>query len=83
MFYGRKPELKKLDEMYRSGGFEFAVIYGRRRIGKTTLIREFVKDKKSFFFAASESTSLVNLVSLSTCIGKSKRNHRRIGRSCV
>ena len=70
MFFGREPELKKLDEMYNSGVFEFAVIYGRRRIGKTTLIREFIKDKESLFFAASESTAHVNLVSLSTCIGK-------------
>ena len=70
MFYGRVTELKKLNEMYRSGEFEFAVIYGRRRIGKTTLIREFTKDKKTLFFAASESTALVNLTSLSTSIGR-------------
>ena len=70
MFFGRESELKKLDEMYHSGNFEFAVIYGRRRVGKTTLIRQFVKDKKTLFFVASESTALVNLVSLSVCIGK-------------
>ena len=70
MFFGRRAELNKLNEMYDSGAFEFAVIYGRRRIGKTTLIREFVKDKKYLFFAASESTARVNLVSLSSCIGK-------------
>jgi AAA+ ATPase superfamily predicted ATPase len=29
-FYGRGAELGKLDEMYRSGVFEFAVVYGRR-----------------------------------------------------
>ena len=69
MFYGRKTELNKLNEMYDSTNFEFAVIYGRRRVGKTTLIREFVKDKKTIFFAASENTSSDNLVSLSKCIG--------------
>jgi len=69
MFYGRNAELKKLNDMYSSGQFEFAVIYGRRRVGKTTLIREFIKGKKSLFFAASESTASDNLLSLSRCIG--------------
>ncbi|MCL1819758.1 MAG: ATP-binding protein [Oscillospiraceae bacterium] len=69
MFYGRHTELEKLNGMYNSGCFELAVIYGRRRVGKTTLIREFVKGKKSIFFAASESTASDNLLSLSRCIG--------------
>ncbi|MCL2605439.1 MAG: ATP-binding protein [Defluviitaleaceae bacterium] len=71
MFYGRDTELLKLNQMYDSNKFEFAVIYGRRRVGKTTLIREFIKDKKSLFFAASESTASDNLLSLSRCIGGS------------
>jgi len=69
MFIGREAELKKLNEMYCSGRFEFVVIYGRRRVGKTTLIREFIKGKNNMFFAANESTALDNLASLSRCIG--------------
>ncbi len=46
-FIGRKKELAKLNEEYnRSGGF--VVVYGRRRMGKTTLIKEFLKDKLAF-----------------------------------
>jgi len=71
MFYGRNTELHKLEEMYNSGKFELAVIYGRRRVGKTTLIREFIKGKEALFFAASESTAADNLLSLSRCIGGS------------
>ena len=71
MFYGRINELVKLNEMYESSKFEFVVIYGRRRVGKTTLIREFIKGKKALFFAAKESTALDNLLSLSRCIGGS------------
>ena len=39
MFYERNTDLYKLKEMYNSEKFEFALIYGRRRVGKTTLIR--------------------------------------------
>lgn len=46
MFVGRDRELKKLNEMYESDWFEFAVLYGRRRVGKTTLIREFMRDSR-------------------------------------
>ena len=42
MFIGRNRELNK---MYQSEIFEFAVLYVRRRVGKTTLIREFMRDK--------------------------------------
>ena len=42
MFIGRERELKALNGMYASGSFEFAVIYGRRRVGKTALINEFI-----------------------------------------
>jgi len=68
LFYARSTELERLNEMHESGKFEFAVIYGRRRIGKTTLIREFIKDKNAKFFAASESTAAVNLRALSHII---------------
>lgn len=48
MFIGRKQELNRLDEMYNGNTFEFAVIYGRRRVGKSTLINEFCKGEKVF-----------------------------------
>lgn len=68
MFIGRKTELKQLNEQYNSNRFEFAVIYGRRRIGKTSLIQEFIKDKKALFFTGLETTQKQNLVNLSQVI---------------
>lgn len=50
MFIGRTRELAALDRLYQSDRFEFAVIYGRRRVGKTTLINQFINDKKSHLF---------------------------------
>ena len=65
MFVGREDELRKLNEMYASDHYECAVIYGRRRVGKTTLIKEFIKGKKAIYFLAREADGGVNLVGFS------------------
>lgn len=46
---GREREQKILEKLYRSRKAEFLAIYGRRRIGKTHLIREFFKNKGVYF----------------------------------
>ena len=54
MFIGRERELASLKEFYEKDGIGMTVIYGRRRIGKSTLIAEFVKDKKTIFYTATK-----------------------------
>ena len=49
MFVGRKKELNELNFRFNNSKKEFGVIYGRRRIGKSTLINEFLKDKSNIF----------------------------------
>ena len=52
-FLGREKEILDLEKEYaRDGGF--VVIYGRRRIGKTTLIKQFIKSKTAFYFLATK-----------------------------
>lgn len=46
MIIGRRKEKKLLDRVYHSKEAEFLVVYGRRRVGKTYLIREFFSSKK-------------------------------------
>jgi len=41
---GRFEEQRELEEYTQSGELEFLVVYGRRRVGKTFLIREFFRD---------------------------------------
>lgn len=65
MFVGREKELEKLNRLYMSGQFEFAVVYGRRRVGKTTLIKEFMKDKNGIYYMSVEGTKRENLTGLS------------------
>ncbi len=44
-----------------SDKFEFVVIYGRRRVGKTALINQFMGDKKAIYFMGVESNAKQNL----------------------
>ena len=59
---GRIRELRSLEELYGRGEFVLAVIYGRRRVGKTSLIGEFINrgDKKAVRFTATENTDITN-----------------------
>jgi AAA+ ATPase superfamily predicted ATPase len=71
MFVGRKKELATLERLYQSNQFECAVIYGRRRIGKTTLINKFVEDKKVIYYTGIQATEQENLLFFSQAIGES------------
>ena len=68
MFIGRDRELAALNKLYKSDKFEFCVIYGRRRVGKTALISEFIKNKRAIYFTSIESNAKQNLENLSGCI---------------
>ena len=46
-FIGRERELEALERAWGSDRFELTVVYGRRRVGKTRLIREYIADKPS------------------------------------
>lgn len=65
MFIGRDRELASLNQLYTSDKFEFAVLYGRRRVGKTALINQFIKDKKAIYFMGVESNVKQNLENFS------------------
>lgn len=68
MFIGRERELDALNKLYKSNKFEFAVIYGRRRVGKTALINEFIGNKKAIYFMGVESNAKQNLENFSKSI---------------
>ena len=60
-FINREQELEALEKQYATDGASFMVIYGRRRVGKTTLIREFIKDKRALYFLAREESEDVSI----------------------
>lgn len=68
MFIGRQRELSSLEKLYNSDKFEFAVIYGRRRVGKTALISKFIEGKDAIYFIGVESNEKQNLENFSRSI---------------
>ena len=70
MFFGREHELAELERLYAKGGLQMVVLYGRRRVGKTTLALEFAKDKPLLFFTAKLQSDALNLADLSRQINE-------------
>ena len=68
MFIGREKEILALDRLYTSDKFEFAVLYGRRRVGKTAIINEFITGKPAICFTGVETNETQNLENFSKCI---------------
>ena len=70
MFVGREQEFRFLQECYESDKAELIMIYGRRRIGKTELLKQFSKDKQAVFFSCTECTDKEQLVRFSKSMFK-------------
>jgi len=52
---GRKREIERLTDYMNSDKAEFMVIYGRRRVGKTFLIKQFFKKQFTFYLSGAEN----------------------------
>lgn len=59
-FIDREQEMETLQNEYNRKGSSLVILYGRRRVGKTTLISEFIKNKNALFFLASEESEAQN-----------------------
>ena len=60
-FIDREKELEFLNKEYESQRSSLVILYGRRRIGKTSLIKEFSKSKDVIYFLATEEAEKQNL----------------------
>lgn len=68
-FFGRVGELESLQDAYDSRTAEMAIIYGRRRIGKTALIQKFCEGKPAFFYTAKAWKDPYQLDRFSQAVG--------------
>lgn len=65
---GRKEELKHIESLYNSSSFEYLVMYGRRRVGKTTILQEFSKSANTILYPAQAKNDALNLNDFSKMI---------------
>lgn len=57
MLIGREKEIQELRQAYDSDGSKFVAIFGRRRIGKTYLVREVFQDDFAFTYSGMAKAS--------------------------
>jgi len=60
-FVDRSSELNFLEDSYKKGGLQVIIIYGRRRVGKTELIKHFIEGKDNIYFLADQRGTEKNL----------------------
>lgn len=61
-FIDRENELDTLEKEFGRDSSSLVILYGRRRVGKTSLCSEFVKDKTALYFLASEESENQNRI---------------------
>ncbi len=70
MFINREKELQILENEYKSTSFSFSVLYGRRRVGKTTLLKKYMQDKDAIYFLVILESKPVILKKFQTLIAE-------------
>jgi AAA+ ATPase superfamily predicted ATPase len=69
IFINREQELGALEKFWKDESPQLIVIYGKRRVGKTELIKHFIRAKPSVYFLARRISEKENLLSLGKLIG--------------
>ncbi len=69
-FFGREREMEELDRLWASSKEEFLILYGRRRVGKTALLAEWIRrtGNRALYWVASPTSATAQLRSFSQAI---------------
>jgi AAA+ ATPase superfamily predicted ATPase len=73
-FVDRQSELDAIDKEFKKKKAGLAIIYGRRRVGKTELLLHFLKDKEGIFFQADRRGYKENLVEFQRIAAEAMNN---------
>lgn len=73
-FIDRKKELEFLNKEYQKKESSLVILYGRRRIGKTSLIKEFGKNKDIIYFLATEESEKQNIEAFQKLVAENLKN---------
>ncbi|MDI6764627.1 MAG: ATP-binding protein [Thermodesulfobacteriota bacterium] len=80
-FVNREEELVVLEKLYKEEAFQFVVLYGRRRVGKTRLVQEFIEGKPAIYFLADSISESEQLKNLGREVGEFLNDPRKWGQS--
>ena len=87
VFTGREKELAILEKAYASDTFQMVVMYGRRRVGKTSILQKFAKDKPDAIFSPAAKQApkktlspLAEASRIPACISSTKMPRARFSR---
>ena len=71
-FYGREAQRKSLHRMFGRSGHKVALIYGRRRVGKSELIKQCLRESEmqSIYYECKQTTELNNVDSMAVLIAE-------------
>lgn len=69
-FIDREKELAFLEEKWREPGAGFIVLWGKRRVGKTELVKQFIKDKPAVYFLCENTNEKEQLHRFSQALGR-------------
>ena len=69
LFVGRKLEMERLESIYARQGLNTCAVFGRRQTGKSTLLAEFSKNKRTVFLQFSRKSYYENLVRIRRDLG--------------
>jgi len=69
-FVGREKELNYLESLYSEPGLKTCAVYGRRQIGKSSILEEFAKGKRALIIQSSKESSYENMVRMRSDISE-------------
>lgn len=69
-FIDREKELAFLEEKWRERGAQLIILWGKRRVGKTELVKRFIKDKPHVYFLSESTSEFEQLKRFSFAIGQ-------------
>lgn len=71
-FFGREPQLQQLHRFFGKDGLQTALVYGRRRVGKSELIKQCLRNEecKSIYYECKQTTEPNNVESLAALISE-------------
>ena len=82
-FINRQEELAFLEQEYLRHGSSLVIVYGRRRVGKTALLAEFIKNRPAVYFLATEENETQNRAAFQKAVAEQAGIDFLLNMNCI